>query len=78
LRRLLRIVGSTPLTRRHALTVAVLSYAGELTFSVTTDPRRLPDGSDLVVDLADELALLSATATSLENEPTHPTTRSIR
>jgi hypothetical protein len=77
-RRLLRIVGSTPLTRRHALTVAVLSYAGELTFSVTTDPRRLPDGSDLVVDLADELALLSATATSLENEPTHPTTRSIR
>ncbi|RNL80178.1 wax ester/triacylglycerol synthase domain-containing protein [Nocardioides marmorisolisilvae] len=72
-RRLLRIIGSTPLTKRHALTIAVLSYAGELTFSVTTDPRRLPDGSDLVADLADELVLLTATAAALE-----PTTRSTR
>lgn len=53
------ILGSTPLTRKHALTVAVLSYAGQLTFSVTTDPRRLPDGVRLVDDLraaADDLA----------------------
>lgn len=52
------ILGSTPLTRKHALTVAVLSYAGQLTFSVTTDPRRLPDGTRLVDDLkaaADDL-----------------------
>lgn len=52
------ILGSTPLTRKHALTVAVLSYAGRLTFSVTTDPRRLPDGTRLVDDLraaADDL-----------------------
>jgi diacylglycerol O-acyltransferase / wax synthase len=57
-RRLDTILGSTPLTRRHALTVAVLSYNGALTFSITTDPRRVPDGADLVQDIEDELALL--------------------
>lgn len=62
-RRLDVILGSTPLTQRHALTVAVLSYAGALTFSVTTDPRRLPDGADIVDDIRDSLqALVAATA----------------
>ncbi len=59
------ILGATPLTRRHALTVAVLSYAGRLTFSVTTDPRRLPDGTRLVDDIraaADDLLAAFSTA----------------
>jgi diacylglycerol O-acyltransferase len=57
-RELQLILGSTPLTRRHALTIAVLSYNGELTFSVTTDPHRVPDGPDLVQDIRNELAEL--------------------
>lgn len=52
------ILGSTPLTRKHALTVAVLSYNGTLTFMVTTDPHRVPDGSDLTEDLRAELLTL--------------------
>lgn len=67
-RQLRLILGSTPLTRRHALTIAVLSYNGELTFSVTTDPRRVPDGPDLVEDIRAELAEL------LDLVPAPPTT----
>ncbi|WP_183095768.1 wax ester/triacylglycerol synthase domain-containing protein [Nocardioides stalactiti] len=52
------ILGSTPLTAQHALTVAVLSYAGSLTFMVTTDPRRLPDGDQIADDLRAELETL--------------------
>lgn len=63
-RQLDTILGSTPLTRRHALTVAVLSYNGALTFSVTTDPRRVPDGDDLVADIEHELAALRDAATT--------------
>lgn len=63
--KLVRIVGSTPLTKKHALTIAALSYNGELTFSVTTDPRRLPDGNDLVQDIADEIALLTEAGAAL-------------
>lgn len=59
-RELTLILGATPLTRKHALTIAVLSYNGGLTFSVTTDPRRLPDGSDLVDDIRAELDTLHA------------------
>lgn len=62
-RQLRLILGSTPLTRRHALTIAVLSYNGELTFSVTTDPRRVPDGPDLVEDIRAELAELQQLVT---------------
>lgn len=61
-RQLRLILGATPLTRKHALTIAVLSYNGELTFSVTTDPRRVPDGPDLVEDIRAELAELRALA----------------
>jgi WS/DGAT/MGAT family acyltransferase len=50
------IVGSTPLTRQHAVTIAVLSYNGTLTFMVTTDPSRVPDGTSLAGDLEAELA----------------------
>jgi len=50
-RELQLIVGSTPLTRQHALTIAVLSYNGTLTFMVTCDPHRLPDGKDITGDL---------------------------
>ncbi|HUS22222.1 MAG TPA: wax ester/triacylglycerol synthase family O-acyltransferase [Aeromicrobium sp.] len=49
------IVGSTPLTRRHAVTIAVLSYNGTLTFMVTSDPSRVPDGTSLADDLEAEL-----------------------
>lgn len=49
------IVGSTPLTRQHAVTIAVLSYNGTLTFMVTTDPSRVPDGTSLVDDVKAEL-----------------------
>lgn len=66
-RQLELILGSTPLTRKHALTVAVLSYAGQLTFSVTTDPRRLPDGTRLVDDLRAAADDLVAAFTSPEN-----------
>lgn len=59
-RELQLILGATPLTRKHALTIAVLSYNGGLTFSVTTDPRRLPDGNDLVADIQAELDTLHA------------------
>ena len=52
------IVGSTPLTRQHALTIAVLTYNGTLTFMVTSDPRRVPDGDAIVADLKAELAEL--------------------
>ena len=52
------IVGSTPLTRQHAVTVAVLSYNGTLTFMVTSDPSRVPDGTSLAADLEAELAEL--------------------
>ena len=54
-RRLELIVGSTPLTRQHAVTIAVLSYNGTLTFMVTSDPSRVPDGSSLAVDIEAEL-----------------------
>ena len=50
-RELRMILGATPLTRKHALTIAVLSYRGELTFSVTTDPRRVPDVAEIVADI---------------------------
>ncbi|TSE01135.1 wax ester/triacylglycerol synthase family O-acyltransferase [Skermania sp. ID1734] len=58
------ILGSTPLTRKHALTIAVVSYNGALTFSVTTDPRRLPDGTDIVADIRAELDVLGQITTS--------------
>jgi len=71
-RQLETILGSTPLTRRHALTVAVLSYNGKLTFSVTTDPRRVPDGDDLVADIEHELAaLLDAATTTATRQGAH-------
>ncbi len=54
------ILGSTPLTKRHALTIAVLSYNGALSFMVTTDPRRVPDGSEIADDLRAELESLHA------------------
>lgn len=54
-RKLDLIVGSTPLTRQHAVTIAVLSYNGTLTFMVTSDPSRVPDGSSLAVDIEAEL-----------------------
>lgn len=57
-RELQLIVGSTPLTRQHALTIAVLSYNGSLTFMVTSDPHRLPDGKDIADDLRAEFAEL--------------------
>jgi WS/DGAT/MGAT family acyltransferase len=56
------IVGSTPLTRQHALTIAVLTYNGTLTFMVTSDPRRIPDGDAIVDDLSAEFAELRALA----------------
>jgi diacylglycerol O-acyltransferase len=49
------IVGSTPLTSQHAVTIAVLSYNGTLTFMVTSDPARVPDGTSLAADLEAEL-----------------------
>lgn len=67
-RQLRLILGATPLTREHALTIAVLSYNGEFTFSVTTDPRRVPDGRDLVEHIRAELAELRALV------PAQPTT----
>jgi diacylglycerol O-acyltransferase len=57
-RQLELIVGSTPLTRQHALTIAVLTYNGTLTFMLTSDPRRLPDGAALVDDLQTEFTEL--------------------
>lgn len=57
-RELQLILGSTPLTKRHALTIAVLSYNGTLSFMVTTDPRRVPDGSEIAEDLRAELESL--------------------
>ena len=57
-RQLELIVGSTPLTRQHAVTIAVLSYNGTLTFMVTSDPSRIPDGTSLAADLEAELAEL--------------------
>jgi WS/DGAT/MGAT family acyltransferase len=61
-RELQLIVGSTPLTRRHALTVAVLSYNGTFTFMVTSDPHRLPDGKDIAADLQEEFVELQTQA----------------
>jgi WS/DGAT/MGAT family acyltransferase len=52
------IIGSTPLTRQHALTVAVLTYNGTLTFMVTSDPHRIPDGDLIAADLEAEFAEL--------------------
>lgn len=49
------IVGSTPLTSQHAVTIAVLTYNGTLTFMVTSDPSRVPDGTSLADDLQAEL-----------------------
>jgi diacylglycerol O-acyltransferase len=60
-RQLRTIVGSTPLTQRHALTIAAVSYNGQLTISVTTDPARLPTGSRLVDDLQAAFVELQAT-----------------
>lgn len=57
-RELALILGSTPLTKRHALTIAVLSYNGTLSFMVTTDPRRVRDGSEIADDLRAELESL--------------------
>lgn len=54
-RQLQLILGATPLTRKHALTIAVLSYKGGLTFSVTTDPRRVPDIAELMTDIHTEI-----------------------
>lgn len=64
-RKLVRITGSTPLTKRHGLTIAVLSYNGELTFSVTTDPARVPDVEGLAADLEAEVESLAESARSL-------------
>ncbi|CAM2929477.1 wax ester/triacylglycerol synthase family O-acyltransferase [Skermania piniformis] len=76
-RQLSLILGATPLTRKHALTVAVLSYKGNMTFSVTTDPRRVPDLDDLMTDFRSELDLLHALAGGPVADPsTVPTTRS--
>jgi diacylglycerol O-acyltransferase len=68
-RKLVRITGSTPLTQRHGLTIAVLSYDGELTFSVTTDPARVPDVEGLVADLEAEVEALAEATQSLELAP---------
>lgn len=57
-----QILGSAPLTKRHAVTIAGLSYNGTMFFSVTTDPARLPDGWTLINDLRDEFAALRALA----------------
>lgn len=57
-RELQLIIGSTPLTRQHALTIAVLSYNGTLTFMITCDPHRLPDGKDITDDLHQEFVEL--------------------
>ncbi len=57
-RELQLIIGSTPLTRQHAVTIAVLSYNGTLTFMVTSDPRRVPDGKSITADLHDEFTEL--------------------
>lgn len=62
------ILGSTPLTKRHALTIAVLSYNGALSFMVTTDPRRVPDGSEIADDLWAELKSLH-TQITLNSDP---------
>jgi WS/DGAT/MGAT family acyltransferase len=59
-RQLELIVGSTPLTRQHGLTVAVLTYNGMLTFMTTSDPRRVPDGESIADDLQAEFDELSA------------------
>lgn len=63
-RELQLIIGSTPLTRQHALTIAVLSYNGTLTFMVTCDPHRLPDGKDITDDLHQEFVELRDRARS--------------
>lgn len=70
------ILGATPLTRQHALTIAVLSYNGTLSFMVTTDPRRLPDGTELADDLAAELADLHQRVTTAPTSPASSTERS--
>jgi hypothetical protein len=57
-RQLNLIVGSTPLTRQHGLTIAVLTYNGTLTFMVTSDPRRVPEGPSIADDLQAEFAEL--------------------
>jgi len=57
-RELQLIVGSTPLTRKHAVTIAVLTYNGTLTFMVTSDPHRVPDGKAITDDLHDEFMAL--------------------
>jgi len=68
-RELQLIVGSTPLTRRHALTIAVLSYNGSLTFMVTSDPHRLPDGRDIADDLHQEFIEMRRHATAKQRRP---------
>lgn len=62
-RQLQLIIGSTPLTRQHAVTIAALSYNGGLTFMVTSDPRRVPDGKSIAADLHAEFAELREPAT---------------
>ncbi|MFL6089159.1 MAG: wax ester/triacylglycerol synthase family O-acyltransferase [Aeromicrobium sp.] len=64
------IVGSTPLTRQHGLTVAVLTYNGSLTFMVTSDPRRVPGGDTIADDLQAEFDALLQLAK--ENQRSHP------
>lgn len=61
-RELQLIIGSTPLTRKHALTIAVLTYNGTLTFMVTSDPHRIPDGAAITDDLHAEFVELLAEA----------------
>lgn len=57
-RELQLIIGSTPLTRKHGLTIAVLTYNRTLTFMVTSDPHRIPDGTAIVDDLHAEFVEL--------------------
>lgn len=65
-RQLELIVGSTPLTRQHGLTIAVLTYNGSLTFMVTSDPRRIPQGASITDHLHAEFVDLRAHADHTE------------
>jgi hypothetical protein len=59
--RLREVHSAVPLAARHALSIGVVTVAGNACFGITADARTLPDADALAADLDAEIdALLHA------------------
>jgi hypothetical protein len=56
------VIPMVPLATEHAIGIAVVSYAGQMVFGLTTDYDSAPDLDVMVEALADELTELSQVA----------------